>query len=136
MTIRTYTELRKLQTFEERWQYLRLDGRVGNETFGFERYLNQDFYSSREWKQARRDAIVRDNGCDLGFADLEIHEGLYVHHMNPITVEDLERGNPDILDPEFLITVCHQTHNAIHYGDERLLPRPLVERRPGDTNLW
>lgn len=125
-----------LPTFKERWEYLSLKAQVGAATFGFERYLNQDFYNSKQWRNARRDVIVRDNGCDLGFSDLEIHEGLYVHHMNPLTIEDLEHGNPDIINPEYLITVSHLTHNAIHYGDERLLPKPFIERQPGDTKLW
>lgn len=98
--------------------------------------MNQRFYTSREWRQIRHNVIARDNGCDLGVDGLEIHRGLYIHHMNPMTVEDIASGNPDILDPEFLITVTHSTHNAIHYGDENHLPRGLVERRPGDTKLW
>jgi hypothetical protein len=136
MTIRTYSELVQLPTFEERYKYLALRGAVGRETFGFDRYLNQDFYTSREWRNARRSVIIRDNGCDLGLYGYEIHEGLYVHHMNPMTIDDILHNNPDILNPEFLITVTHETHNAIHYGDEKLLPRPLVERAPGDTTLW
>ncbi len=136
MTIRTYTELKQLVTFKERWEYLALKGSVGEATFGFERWINQEFYASREWKHARRQVIIRDNGCDLGFSDREIHEGLYVHHMNPMSVDDIVNGGDKILDPEYLITVAHQTHNAIHYGDERLLPQPFVERKPGDTKLW
>jgi hypothetical protein len=128
--------MRQLKTFKERWEYLRLRGQVGESTFGFDRHLNQDFYTSREWRNVRKEVIIRDNGCDLGIPDLEIHEGLYIHHMNPLTIEDIESGNPDIIDPRFLITVSHLTHNAIHYGDERLLPKPFVERKPGDTNLW
>lgn len=134
--IRTYTELSRLETFKERWEYLALKGTVGESTFGFERWINQDFYASAEWKRARRLVIIRDNGCDLGIPDFELHEGLYVHHMNPMTVEQIQDGDPSILDPENLITVAHLTHNAIHYGDERLLPRPLIERHPGDTRLW
>jgi len=136
MKIRTFTELNQLETFKERWEYLALKGSVGEPTFGFERWINQEFYASREWKQARRQTIIRDNGCDLGIANREIHEGLYVHHMNPMTVEDIVDGNLDIINPEYLITVAHLTHNAIHYGDERLLPRPLIDRKPGDTKLW
>ena len=136
MKIRTYTELKQLATFQERWKYLSLNATVGAPTFGFDRWINQDFYSSREWKYARRQAIVRDNGCDLGLADYEIHENLYVHHMNPMSVDDIVDGAEYILNPEYLITVSHPTHNAVHYGDERLLPQPLVERKPGDTNLW
>jgi hypothetical protein len=134
--IRSYSELRRLETFKERFDYLKLHGRVGDATFGFDRYMNQRFYSSAEWRHLRRRVILRDNGCDLGIEGHEIHSGLYIHHMNAMTVNDLITGNPDILDPEFLITVTHQTHNAIHYGDEKLLPRQLVERRPGDTKLW
>lgn len=135
--IRTYTELQRISTFEGRYKYLALHGEVGRSTFGFDRYLNQDFYQSREWRQARREVIIRDNGCDLGVEGWEINENLYVHHMNPMTPDDIVHGNPDILNPDFLITVSHETHNAIHYGDERLLPRqPYVERTPGDTKLW
>lgn len=134
--IRRYSELRRIDSFEDRFKYLALHGVVGRSTFGVDRYINQEFYTSREWRIARRDVIARDFGCDLGIEGFEIHEGLYIHHMNPMTVEDIEHGNPDILDPEFLITVSHRTHNAIHYGDERLLPRQMVERRPGDTKLW
>lgn len=136
MRIRTYTELSQLATFQERWNYLSLKGVVGEETFGVERWINQEFYASREWKLARRATIIRDNGCDLGVDDYEIRDNLYVHHMNPMRVEDIVEGNPDIVNPEYLITVAHNTHNAIHYGDERLLPQPFVERSPGDTNLW
>ena len=134
--IRRYHELRRLETFKERFEYLKLHGNVGEATFGFDRYLNQQFYTSYEWRQLRRRVIIRDNACDLGIDGHEIHRGLYIHHMNAITVEDITSGNPDILDPEYLITVTHQTHNAIHYGDEKLLPRQLVVRRPGDTKLW
>lgn len=136
MMIRTYSEMRNLPTFMQRWEYLSLRATVGDSTFGFERFLNQDFYHSREWRNVRRVVILRDNGCDLGFPDLEIHKDLYIHHMNPMTVQDLERGNPDILDPQFLVTVSHATHNAIHYGNKDLLPKPFVERKPGDTKLW
>lgn len=134
--IRTYTDLCQIESFEERYKYLALRGEVGRSTFGFDRYLNQDFYTSREWHNARRRVIIRDNGCDMGLDEWEIHDGLYVHHMNPMTVDDIVHANDAILDPEFLITVTHATHNAIHYGDERLLPRPLVERVSGDTKLW
>jgi hypothetical protein len=134
--IRTYSDLRKLQTLEDRYKYLALRGQVGETTFGFDRYMNQEFYRSREWKNIRNEIILRDNGCDLGVEGHDIHRGLYIHHMNPMTVSDLRSSDPSILDPEFLITVRLMTHNAIHYGDERLLPRPPVERRPGDTKLW
>lgn len=134
--IRTYSELSRLHTFEDRYKYLALRGRVGEATFGFDRYINQLFYTSREWRSIRRQVIVRDDGCDLGIDGYEIHQGLYIHHMNVMQVDDIKHGNPDILDPEFLITCTHQTHNAIHYGDESKLARPLVPRRPGDTKLW
>lgn len=133
---RFYSELRQLETFTERYQYLKLKGRVGEATFGADRYINQAFYTSREWRQIRHSVIVRDLGCDLGIEGREIHKGLYIHHMNPMTVEDIRDGNPDILDPRFLITVTHATHNAIHYGDDSLLSRPMVDRKPGDTKLW
>jgi hypothetical protein len=134
--IRSYTELRRLHTFEERYHYLSLRGVVGQSTFGFDRHMNQKFYTSREWKQVREEVIVRDNGCDLGIEGYEIHSRLLIHHMNPMVVNDIVHGNDDILDPKFLITTTHRTHNAIHYGDERLLPQPLAVRRPGDTKLW
>lgn len=133
---RSYSELRKLETFEERFRYLALRGKVGQATFGFNRWANQAFYTSREWRQARSGIIVRDNGCDLGIDGYEIHDGLYIHHITPITMEQIENGDDCLFDPDNLITVAHRTHNAIHYGDERLLPRPLVDRKPGDTKLW
>lgn len=136
MTIRTYKELIRYQSFEERYLYLALRGNVGESTFGFDRYLNQQFYTSSEWRHIRRYVITRDNGCDLGVEDHDIYSGLYIHHMNPMTVENITHGDPSILDPEFLITTTHQTHNAIHYGDQSLLRQPFVERRPGDTKLW
>ena len=135
-TSRTYSELRRLETFEERFRYLALRGQVGQTTFGFNRWINQDFYTSREWRQARTEIIVRDNACDLGIEGYEIHKGLYIHHLNPITAEQIEAGEDCLFDPNNLITVAHRTHNAIHYGDESLLPRPPVERRAGDTKLW
>jgi hypothetical protein len=134
--IRTYSELRRLDTFEERYRYLALRGNVGASTFGFDRYKNQMFYRSTQWRQIRHHVIARDNGCDLGIDGYDIHDRIYIHHMNPMTVEDISHGDDDILDPEYLITTTHRTHNAIHYGDETLLPRRLVERRPGDTRLW
>lgn len=136
MKIRTYSELRRLETFEERFDYLVLRGEVGEATFGFDRWINQRFYRSREWQQVRDLVIVRDNGCDLGVLGYEIHARLMVHHMNPVTPEDLERGETWVLDPEYLITTTHRTHNAIHYGDDSLLVKPPVERRAGDTTLW
>lgn len=134
--IRTYSELRRLESFQERYEYLQLRGDVGAATFGFDRYLNQMLYQSQEWRQCRHQVIVRDNGCDLGIEGFEIHDKVYIHHINPIVADDIKHGNPDLFDPRYLITTSHRTHNAIHYGDERLLPRQLVERRSGDTKLW
>lgn len=135
--MRTYSELIKLPTFEERFEYLKLDGEVGKDTFGFERYLNQLLYHLPEWKDIRRKVIVRDEGCDLAIPDREIYGLVMVHHMNPITIEDVEEHNLDVFDPEYLITVSKLTHNAIHYGDENLLiESKLVERSPDDTCPW
>jgi hypothetical protein len=134
--IRTYSELRRLETFEDRFHYLSLRGKVGDATFGFDRWINQQFYTGREWRRLRSDIIVRDNGCDLGIDGYELHERIIIHHMNPLSVDDLVHGDDAALNPEYLISVSHQTHNAIHYGDERLLRKPLVPRRPGDTRLW
>lgn len=133
---RTYSELRTFETLKERFRYLSLHGEVGKSTFGFDRYINQQFYTSPQWRQVRHHVIVRDNGCDMGVEGYEIHDRIYIHHMNPMTVDHIVHGNPNILDPEFLISVTHSTHNAIHYGDEKLLPQPLVERKSGDTKLW
>lgn len=134
--IRRYSDLRRLNTFEDRFKYLRLQGSIGRSTFGFDRYLNQAFYRSREWQDARDFVIVRDEGCDLGIEGYEIYSDILVHHMNPMDVDDIVHGDSKILDPEYLITTTHITHNAIHYGDENQIPRQLVERRPGDTQLW
>jgi hypothetical protein len=134
--IKSYSELRALSTFADRFRYLALAGQVGVETFGFDRYLNQAFYRSRQWKALRDEVFVRDNGCDLAIEGYEIHGRFYIHHMNPMTVDEVVDGDDRILDPEYLITVTHQTHNAIHYGDERAIPRQFEERRPGDTSLW
>ena len=136
MTIRTYEELLKFSKFEDRFRYLALRGSVGRSTFGFDRYLNQQFYSSREWKRMRDYVITRDEGCDLGVPGYEIHDRIYIHHMNPMVVDDLVHGDDSILDPDFLISTTHRTHNAIHYGDERQLPRSFAPRAPGDTKLW
>lgn len=133
---RRYSDLRQLPTFDERFDYLNLKGQVGRSTFGFDRWMNQYFYTSTEWYQVRNVVIVRDNGCDLGVPGHEIHVGLLVHHMNPITLRDLREGEPWVIDPEFLITTSHRTHNAIHYGDKSLLPAPVIDRAPGDTTLW
>ena len=135
-TIRTYSELQSLNTLEDRFRYLSLRGKVGETTFGFDRYMNQMFYTSREWRQIRHQVILRDQGCDLGIDGYEIHKGLVIHHLNPMTVNNIRNGDPEILDPEFLITTTLLTHNAIHYGDEKLLPHVVVERRRGDTKLW
>lgn len=134
--IKTYSDLRRLETFEERYRYLKLGGSLGTETFGFDRWINQRFYKSLQWKTIRNNVIVRDNGCDLGILGYEIYSGLVVHHMNPITPEDFLQGEDWILDPNFLITTSLQTHNAIHYGDESLLPRGPIVREAGDTTLW
>ena len=134
--IRTYSELIKLPTFEERFDYLRLDGVVGKDTFGFDRYLNQQFYRSSEWKRIRNQVIVRDNGCDLGIDDYEIHGRILIHHMNPISIEDLQYMSDLLMDPEYLICVSHRTHNAIHYGDESLIVTAPIERSQNDTCPW
>lgn len=134
--IRTYSQLVKLQTFEERYRYLRLDGAVGLDTFGFDRYLNQQFYKSQEWKSLRDKIIIRDNGCDLGVEGYEIHGRIYIHHMNPLTERDIRDRTEFLLDPRYLICVTHNTHNAIHYGDENLLITMPKERTPNDTCPW
>lgn len=136
MMIKTYRELCYLRTFEERFKYLKLGGTVGRETFGFERYFNQRFYRSREWKHTRNDIIVRDNGCDLGIYDREIFGRIIVHHINSITIDDIELGRDCLFDPNNLICTSHNTSNAIHYGDASLLFRSPQERRKGDTQLW
>lgn len=136
MTSRSYLELKKLPTFEQRFRYLSLRGVVGEQTFGSERYMNQQFYNSTEWKRVRYFVQVRDDGCDLGIVGRDIHDTVYIHHINPLTPDDFKYGRPSLLDPDNLITVTHRTHNAIHYGDETLLFTGLVERRPGDTIDW
>jgi hypothetical protein len=128
--------LRRILTFEERFKYLSLKGSVGESTFGFDRYLNQNLYRSREWKNTRYIVIERDQACDLGITGYEIEIQILIHHMNPISIEDIESGNPDIFDPEFLICTTYNTHRAIHFGDESLLPKPPIVRRPNDTTLW
>ena len=135
--VRTYTELSKLKTFEERFEYLRLDGQVGKETFGFDRIFNQKFYKSDEWRAIRDQVILRDNGCDLGDPDYEIRfQRILIHHMNPISLEDLERRSEILMNPEYLITTTHNTHQAIHYGDEDLLIKLPRERTKNDTCPW
>ena len=134
--IRSYTELIQHSTFEARFEYLSLKGAVGRSTFGFDRYLNQRFYTSREWKQLRNHIIVRDQGRDLAVEGYEIHSRILIHHMNPISSDDIIQGDFSILDPEYLITTTHKTHNAIHYGNKSLLPQLPIERTLGDTKLW
>ena len=136
MTSRTYTELALRDTFLGRFKYAMLGGELGIVTFGYDRPLNQAFYASREWKQVRDEVIIRDNGCDLGVPGYEVMDRILVHHMNPIQKFDLLDFNEDVLNPEYLICVSTRTHNAIHFGDERQLPEPVIERRPGDTDLW
>ena len=136
MTIRTYSELITIPTFEERYKYLKIGGKVGEETFGFERYLNQEFYKSTEWKSIRRQVIVRDLGCDLGIEGREIHGKIIVHHMNPITIDDIVSASDFLLNPEYLICTLKSTHDAIHYGDESLLIKAPVERMKNDTCPW
>ena len=135
-TIKTYSELIELPTFEERYRYLRLSGRVGKDTFGFDRYLNQNFYRSIEWKRVRDQVIVRDNGCDLGIEDRQIAGKILIHHMNPITDKDILNLTDILLNPEYLICVSHVTHNAIHYGDENLLITEPTVRTKYDTCPW
>lgn len=134
--IRRYSELRRLETFEERFEYLSLAGIVGQSTFGFDRWINQRFYTSREWWSARNEVIVRDEGCDLGIPGYEISAEILIHHMNPITADDIRIGAEWIVDPEFLITTTKRTHNAIHFGNGNQIYRPFVSRKPGDTRLW
>lgn len=136
MMIRTYSELITLPTFEERYRYLRLGGEIGKETFGFDRYLNQVFYSSKEWKRIRRDIIIRDLGCDLGVEGFEIYGRIIVHHMNPITKDDILSRSKFLIDPEYLICTSHNTHEAITYGDEGLLVVAPIERTKNDTCPW
>lgn len=135
--IRRYSELIKLPTFEERFEYLKLDGRVGKMTYGSDRIFNQAFYRSKEWRDFRNKVILRDNGCDLGIEDREIFDKVIVHHINPMTIDQLEAGGEDLFDMENFICCSHNTHEAIHYGDTSLLVKTeFVERRPGDTKLW
>jgi len=136
MSTRTFTELQRLRTFKERYDYLRLKGFVGESTFGFDRYLNQMLYTSIRWRRVRDEIIVRDGGCDLGIVGYEIHGKILIHHMNPISVEDIEKDRSDIFNPEFLICTSLNTHQAIHYSDESLLPKLPVVRLPGDTSPW
>lgn len=134
--IKTYSELITIPTFEERFEYLKLDGQVGVETFGFNRYLNQAFYKSDEWLSIRDYVITRDNGCDLGIEGYEIYGRILIHHINPITKDDIIQRSRILLDPENLITTVKRTHDAIHYGDSNLLMRAPIERRKNDTCPW
>lgn len=136
MKNRSYSELVSFSSFEERYDYLQLRGVVADTTFGYDRWLNQDFYRSKEWRDIRHHVIARDLGMDLGVEGFEIHDRIIIHHMNPMIPKDIVDNAAYILDPEFLITTTHQTHNAIHYGDRSLLTTAPVERLPGDTTLW
>lgn len=136
MKIKTYSELILLPTFKERYRYLKLDGQVGADTFGFDRYVNQVFYRSQKWKSIRDHVIIRDNGCDLGVEGYEIYGKVIIHHMNPITINDIMDESDYLLDPEFLIATTHNTHNAIHYGDEGLLISDPIVRTKNDTCPW
>lgn len=136
MKIRTYDELSQLKTFDERFEYLKLSGDVGRDTFGFDRYLNQIFYKSKEWKSVRNQVILRDNGCDLGLVNYDIYGKILIHHMNPITKDDVLNRSDLLLNPNYLICVTHDTHNAIHYGNKETLTSLPVERCANDTCPW
>lgn len=134
--IRRYSEVKKLKSFEERYEYLRLVGTVGASTFGFDRFLNQALYRSKEWKNARNIVIVRDNACDLGIIGREIGYKIIIHHLNPISIEEIENGDENLFNPEFLICTSNDTHQAIHYGVSSLLLKLPIKRYPGDTCPW
>lgn len=137
MIIRTYKELSRLTTFEDRFNYLKLNGQVGKDTFGFDRIFNQRFYKSKEWQAVRDFVMIRDNGCDLGIEGHEIHgQHIIIHHINPISLDDIANSSEFLLNPEYLITTIHNTHNAIHYGDEKLLITTPIERSRNDTCPW
>ena len=136
MNIRTYSELITLPTYKERFEYLKLSGVVGEETFGFDRYVNQAFYRSTEWKRIRDQVILRDNGCDLGIPDRIIPGKIIIHHMNPINIRDIYDATAYLMNPEYLISTAVMTHNAIHYGDAELLVKDYIERKPNDTCPW
>lgn len=136
MKIRTYSELMELETFEERFRYLKLTANIGEETFGFDRYLNQQFYRSNEWKRLRNEIIIRDNACDLGIPNRELNKRIIIHHMNPISKNDLIHQTDFLLNPEYLICTSVLTHSAIHYGDDSLLDTSFVERSKNDTCPW
>lgn len=134
--IKTYSELIQLPTFQERFEYLKLDGQVGVQTFGFDRYINQQFYRSTEWKRIKNSVIVRDNGCDMAHPDYPIYGKMVVHHLNPVDEDDVLMQRDILINPEYLVCVSLLTHNAIHYGDFNILPKPYVERQPNDTCPW
>ena len=134
--IKTYSELITFPTFKERYKYLQLSGAIGEETFGFDRYVNQKFYRSQEWKRVRDFVIIRDNGCDLGVEGYDIHGKILIHHMNPIRIDDIRFLSEYLMNPEYLISTTLSTHNAIHYGDESLLMAEPIERTPNDTCPW
>lgn len=136
MSIKTYSELILLPTFEERFKYLKLNGRVGDDTFGFDRYINQKFYRSAEWKRIRDYIIIRDNGCDLAVDGYEIHGRILIHHINPITISDIKFSTEYLMNPDYLICVTHSTHNAIHYGDEKQIITGPIVRTKNDTCPW
>ena len=136
MSIRTYSELILLPTFEERFKFLQLNGRVGDDTFGFDRYINQKFYRSAEWKRIRDYIIIRDNGCDLALDGYEIYGRILIHHMNPITISDIKFSTEYLMNPDYLICVTHNTHNAIHYGDEKQIITGPIVRTKNDTCPW
>lgn len=134
--MKTYSELIRIPTFEERFNYLKLDGRIAEETFGFDRWMNQRFYHSSEWKRIRDQVIVRDLGCDLAFEGYEIGGNIIIHHINPVLLKDLVELNPEIYNPDYLVCVSHRTHNAIHYGDKSLLPPTVIQRSRNDMCPW
>lgn len=136
MNLRRYSELKRLRTFEERYEYLRIGGLIGESTFGFERYLNQQLYTSQRWRQLRNEIIIRDNGCDLGIEGRDIYDKIIIHHMNPLTRDQMQEPDESMFNPEYLICVSLNTHNAIHYGDASLLRKDYIPRRPNDTCPW
>ena len=136
LNTRKYSELKKLKTFEERFEYLKLSAIIGDKTFGSERYLNQKFYGSPEWKNFRRKVIIRDNGCDLGLEGYSIFDKMEIHHINPISMKDIEEQNPCLMDMENVVCVSSRTHKAIHYGNSESLPKGPIERKPNDTCPW
>lgn len=137
MNDKSYSEMITMSEFDDRFRYAKLDGQVGMGTFGFDRYLNQQFYRSKEWKRLRDQIIIRDNGCDLGVPGHEISGKIYIHHLNPLSPEDITESTEKLFDPDNLVCVSAETHNAIHYGDESILENnKIVERSPGDTCPW